>query len=113
LIPDEKLFEIIKYAGVKGFQTHITGNFGEVEFYFNSEGDFGYEIIRYNWQDPVIRILDYPEVSVVEYRDDAINRKPYQFDVKHYERHVEYYQDILDLAKMLQAAIQIEEACIT
>jgi hypothetical protein len=109
MIPDEKLFEIIKYAGSKGFQTHIHGNFGTVEFYFCNEGDFGYEIIRYNWKEPKIMVLIYPEVKIAEY-GDAPKRKPYEYDLRHYTQYVEYYQNILDLAKMLQDANQMEES---
>jgi hypothetical protein len=93
MIPTEKLFEIIQHAALNEFDIKIEGNFATVEFYMYND-----HIIRYNWQEKsVIVIRNEPEIP-----DDWDNTRP----LKWLENEVEYYNKLLELAKLIQENIQ-------
>ena len=93
MIPHNKLFEIIEYAGEHGFNTQIWGNFGTVEISMHDE-----EIIRYNWKDPKIRFIKTYKENFEESSGEC--------SISWIEDEAEYYTQMLKIAKMLQESLE-------
>jgi len=95
MIPDKKLFEIIKYAGGKGFNAQITGDFEIVEI---SQSDD--EIIQYKKYGQRIHIIK---------GFGKQNNEVKGYDIEWLEAELEYYNEMLIIANMLQDSMEGDE----
>jgi hypothetical protein len=93
MIPDEKLFEIIKYAGGKCFNVQIIGDFEIVEI---SQSD-----------DEIIQYKKYGQhVHIIKGFGKQNNQTK---DIEWLEAELEYYNEMLVIANMLQDSIEGNE----
>jgi len=96
MIPDEKLFEIIKYAGKQGFNINIIGNFKTVEIVMCDSERIVYERMA-------------PEIKIIKKFEEHHEESAAELSLMWLADEVRYYQEMLKIANMLQDSIEGNE----
>lgn len=94
MIPDEKLFEIIKYAGKQGFDINIIGNFRIVEIVMCQSERIVYERMA-------------PGIKIIKKFEKHYEESVAELSLMWLADEVRYYEEMLKIANMLQDSMEV------